>query len=71
MREICTSGSVREPAGNRWLYSAVDADRVSASREKNDRFFQEAFRNIRHLRVRRRVALGSHAADEQNESLGS
>jgi hypothetical protein len=22
MREICTSGSVREPAGNRWLYSA-------------------------------------------------
>jgi hypothetical protein len=23
MREICTSGSVREPAGNRWLYSAM------------------------------------------------
>jgi hypothetical protein len=23
MREICTSGSVREPAGNRWLYSAA------------------------------------------------
>jgi hypothetical protein len=24
MREICTSGSVREPAGDRWLYSAAN-----------------------------------------------